>query len=147
MVANRPAKGPRPYPIPSGAPESAPEPRLGGRKAHDSEVRECQFQGMLRAIRISLFHFAMGRDRVEYRTLRRIGATPEEAMEAILGSALDRESREVLMAIYLPRGLSVETTRNLLQRYGLRPEAVAAQFQDRRRASSFLRRLGPEGAS
>jgi len=97
---------------------------------------------MLRGILAAIFYHEQGRDRAEHRALRRMGASPLEAMETILSVSPDQESRTVLMAIYLPHGISIATVRSLLKRYNLDPACVASQFFDQRRARSFLQQLG-----
>jgi len=83
--------------------------------------------------------FPDGQDR--YRMLRGSGASAWEALDALLADAPDWEKAAVLGGC-LPRGLGLATLRRLLERHEIHPLSVAVDFQDRRRASTFLRRLG-----
>lgn len=103
--------------------------------------RQAKLQDQLTAIRAAIFISGMGRDLVAYRALRRLGATAEEALDALVASGANPESRAGYMSIYLPRGLSVQAIRRILVRHRIHPLSVAVSFEDRRRAWSFLRRL------
>lgn len=123
MVPNRPVRAPQPDPNPSGAPESAPEPVLEG----NNPPPEGRFTGM-------------NEDRL-YRHLLPKGSTSLEALVAILREEPHLPYRVALLAHLLPRNLSRESIQNLLARFDIHPLSLALQFQDRRRALKFLRRV------
>lgn len=82
-------------------------------------------------------------DREGYRCLRRAGASPGEALGALISCEPARAQASTL-AYCLPRGLGLPILEALLERFKIHPLSVAVTFQDRRRARSFLRRLGLE---
>jgi hypothetical protein len=85
----------------------------------------------------------MGRDRIEYRVLRGLGASPEEALDTLLQAAMaDLPSRTFILAQNLPVNLNPDRLWALLNRYGIHPLSLALHLEDRRRAQNLLRRLG-----
>jgi hypothetical protein len=88
---------------------------------------------------------ALGRDRVEYRVLRGLGASPEEALQTLLGAACpDPASLAFILAVNLPGNLQPERLWGLLDRHGIHPLSLVLHLNDRRRALQVLRRLGLE---
>jgi len=82
-------------------------------------------------------------DREGYRRLRQAGASPREALGALISSE-PPYARASMLAYCPPRGLGLRTLKALLKDFSIHPLSVAVGFQDRRRARSFLRRLGLE---
>lgn len=123
MVPKKPIRGSQPDPDPSGARSSAPEAVLEG----SNPPPQSRFTGM-------------NEDRL-YRHLLRAGATPFEALAALLREEPHVAYRVALLAHLLPRNLSRESIQNLLAKFDIHPLSLALQFQDRRRAMKFLRRI------
>lgn len=79
----------------------------------------------------------------DYRALRGAGATPLEALDAILstGNVWDKPS---LLVNCLPGGLGPKSLMEILQRHQIHPLSLALCYGDRRRALKLLQRLGLE---
>lgn len=123
MVPNKPVRGSQPGPNHSGAPRSAPEPVLEG----SNPIPESCFTDM-------------GEGDL-YRLLLRVGLTPFEALVAILQEEPHVAYRVALLAHLLSRNLSLAGLQELFVRFSIHPISLALQFQDRRRALGFLRRM------
>jgi len=78
-----------------------------------------------------------------YHMLRGSGASALEALDALIAQAPGWEKAAVLGSC-MPRGLGLASLRTLLGRHEIHPLSVAVDFQNRRRALPFLRRLGLE---
>jgi len=76
-----------------------------------------------------------------YWMLRGAGASALETLDAILADE-PGWLKAAILSDCLPRGLGLGTLRTLLESHGIHPLSVAVDFQDRRRAFTFLRRLG-----
>jgi hypothetical protein len=76
-----------------------------------------------------------------YRLLLRVGLTPFEALVALLREEPHVSYRVAFLAPLLSRNLSLAALQELLARFGIHPLSMALQFQDRRRALRFLRRM------
>ena len=88
---------------------------------------------------------AIGRSRIEYRVLRGLGASPEEALQTLLGAACpDPASLAFILAMNLPGNLDPECLWGLLCGFNIHPLSLALHLHDRRRALRVLRRLGLE---
>jgi hypothetical protein len=84
----------------------------------------------------------MDRDRIEYRVLRGLGASPEEALDTLLQGAMgDLPSRTFILAMNLPGNLKPDCLWVILHRYGIHPLSLALHLEDRRRAQNLFRRL------
>lgn len=95
----------------------------------------------LQSARRQIVGYAYLADRSEYARLRRMGAGPLEALDALLWLESEWERPAVLGAC-LPARLGTGHLEALLVRYGIHPLSVATQLQDRRGALRFLRRTG-----
>jgi hypothetical protein len=85
----------------------------------------------------------MYRDRIPYRVLRGLGASPEEALETLLRGALeDQPSRLLVLAENLPGSMNPKALQELLRRYEIHPLSLILQLGTWRRARRWLRRLG-----
>jgi len=142
MVRRRPVEPAQPIQSPAGGPDQGPLAVLGGGKPH-ATTRAQELRGQLLACKRGLFAWGMGRDRIEYRVLRSLGANPEEALETLLQAAMaDLPSRTFILAMNLPGNLSPDRLWAILHRYGIHPLSLALHSEDRRRALNLLRRLG-----
>ena len=142
MVCKRPVDPAQPIQSPAGVPQGAPEPFLGRGKPH-ATTRAQELRGQLLACKRGLFAWGMGRDRIEYRVLRGLGASPEEILETLLQSAMaDLSSMTFILAMNLPGNLNPDHLWAILHRYGIHPLSLALHLEDRRRALNLLLRLG-----
>lgn len=123
MVPNRPARGPRPHPIPSGALESAPERVFDGGEGIPGSRFSCIDEGDC------------------YRLLLRTGVPPFEAVSAILREELHTAYRVALLAPLVSRTMPKECLKEVLARFSIHPLSLAVQYQDRRRALGILRKV------
>lgn len=142
MVPNRAIREAPAHPSPSERRKPAPEGHLEGAMGADRALGIPECERLIQAVRLGIYLTSMGRDRVEYRVLRKMGAGPEEALAAILGLALDGDSRSALLAMTLPERLPASSLQALIRQFDLDPEQVAGEFDSPRRAKDFLRRLG-----
>jgi len=78
-----------------------------------------------------------------YWMLRSAGASAPETLDALLAET-PGWLKAALLCDCRPAGLGLEALRTLLQNHGIHPLSVAVDFQDRRRGTAFLRRLGLE---
>jgi hypothetical protein len=86
---------------------------------------------------------AIGRSRIEYHVLRGLGATPEEALCALLEAGYqDPPSLAFILAVNLPGNLRADRLGAILERYSIHPLSLALHLNDRRRALRILGRLG-----
>lgn len=86
---------------------------------------------------------AIGRSRIEYHVLRGLGASPEEALQTLLGAACpDPQSLAFILAMNLPGNLQAECLWGLLCGFNIHPLSLTLHLRDRRRALRVLRRLG-----
>jgi len=73
MGRRRPVKSAQPTQSPAGGPDQGPLAVLGGGKPHTTTQAE-ELRTQLWGIKRALHLFGMGRDRIEYRVLRALGA-------------------------------------------------------------------------
>jgi len=142
MASKRPAEPAQPTQSPAGGPDQGPLAVLGGGKPH-ATTRAQELRGQLLACKRGLFAFGMDRDRIEYRVLRGLGASPEEILETLLQGAFgDLPSRTFILAMNLPGNLNPDRLWAILHRYQIHPLSLVLHLDDHRRALRVLQRLG-----